>query len=621
MNRGIKIVFAIMLFAAFAFAQQASQKEWKIFQQGIQDYKTGEYQKARKNFSLVISRLGSKSHLLTANYLMLAKTLYKMGEYQKSLEICETFLKKFPESRYRDDIQFVMANNYFRLNRVQTATQIWLSIVEKSDDPRLKKKTFELVKNALRYALDEQGISFIEQQARTPFRKKLVKYIEAERFYEARNAQAALRILEEYKTLPGNFAEIDQKAENLYDFLKNREHNVVRIAVLLPLSGANKDIGKAILDGAQLALSEFNHINQMNIQLVPYDYEGRLVTALQKMKEISRDPSITCVFGPLENEITASCAVIADYEQITLISPTASGKSLRRLSNRLVQLAVPVDIMASKLARFVVDSLNIRRVVTLSPIDDYFLDFTKTFTDYLENNFIEIPAQRWYYPEDRDLTNHFKTLKRVALKLAFQDSVMQADTTVKLSQIDSLYRIYQKEKREQILHSTNRVKIDSADIPVHSIGGILLPVYSEDIAMVASQYAYWNIQAQIIGNSDWYDTDKLNKNKNYINGLIFISDNFLNQENWDYRQFVNKFRQTFHRTPEKYELLGYDNFNFILHAISSDSKKPTRENFLELMKEAPKYEGILRRFNVGEKRYNNATRILKYVYGQLLPLN
>lgn len=613
--------FVLVLFATIALGQQATQKEWKIFQKGIQDYKTGEFDKAKQNFELVITRLGTKSHLLTANYLMLAKTLYKMGRFQESIKICNQFLQKFRNSKYVDDVRFVLANNYYRLGRVQTATQLWLKLAEGAQDKRLQKKAFDLAKNALRYVLDEQSLSFLEQQTNSDFQKKFIQYIKAERYYEARNPQAALTILEEYRKLPGKVEAIDDLADNLYDFLKTKQTNKIRIAALLPTSGLNREIGQAILDGAQLAMAEFNHINEINVQLIPFDYQGKLELALQKMKEIGNDPSIMAVFGPLENDVAAACAVIADYEGIPLITPTASGRYLRKISNNVVQLAVPVDVMASKLARFVVDSLQFRRVATMAPIDDYFVDFTNTFTEYLKDNFIEIPAQQWYYPDESDLTDHFKAIKRIGLKLAFQDSVMRADSTVTLAQIDSLYRLYTREKREQLLQSTNRVKVDSADIPVKSIDALLLPVYQEDIPKIASQYAYWNIQAQILGNDDWYNLDALNKNKSYLNGLLFITDRFLNQESWDYRNFVNKFRTSFHRTPGRFEFLGYDNFNFVLNAITTSTENPTRNNFLRVIKSAPDFEGILRRFHVGEKRYNNATRILKYVYGQLLPLN
>ncbi len=615
------ILFGILLSGMVFGQQRASQKEWKIFQQGVQDYKTGEYENARKNFSLVIKRLGPKSRLLTANYLMLAKTLYKMGRFQESLDICKQFLNNFPQSSYRDDIQFLMAENYYRMQRVQTAVQLWLGLAEKAQDQRLRKKALKLVKDALRYTLDDQDVKFLASQAKSQFQKKLIKYTIAERFYEGRNPQAALAVLEEYRSLPGQAPEIDRLANNLYDFLKSKETNTLRIAALLPLSGPNQEVGNAVLKGAQLALTEFNHINRMNIQLIPYDYKSKLETALSLMKEISRDPSIACVFGPLENDITAGCSIIADYEGITLITPTASGKDLRRLSHNVVQLAVPVDVLAIKLARFVVDSLDMRRVVTLSPLDDYFLDFTNTFTNYLKENFIEVPMQRWYYPEEGNLTEHFRILKRLGLKLTFQDSIMAADTTVQLSQIDSLYAEYKKAKIEAWMNSNKRVKIDSADIPVHSIDGILLPIYREDIAKIASQYAYWNIQAQILGNGDWYDIEALNRNKNYINGLLFISDRFINTESWDYRQFINKYRQMFQTTPGEYALLGYDNFNFVLQVIASNAERPTRSHFLEMIKSAPRYEGILRRFNIGEKRYNNAARVLKYVYGQIIPLN
>jgi len=86
--------------------------------------------------------------------------------------------------------------------------------------------------------------------------------------------------------------------------------------------------------------------------------------------------------------------------------------------------------------------------------------------------------------------------------------------------------------------------------------------------LIAPQFAYHNIQAQVLGNADWYDEKALKRNKNYLNGLIFASDYYLNTEGRDYKQFRNQFRIDFKRTPEKYEMIGYDSFNFILHAIS-----------------------------------------------------
>ncbi|HHJ51871.1 MAG TPA: hypothetical protein ENJ89_01640 [Caldithrix abyssi] len=151
--------------------------------------------------------------------------------------------------------------------------------------------------------------------------------------------------------------------------------------------------------------------------------------------------------------------------------------------------------------------------------------------------------------------------------------------------------------------------------------GLLLTIYQSDITMMASQYAYWNLQSTLLGNSDWYDEEQLKKNRKYINGLIFVSDGYLNKESWDYRKFPNQYRMTYKSTPDKFALIGYDSFRFLLAAISESGRTVTRENFRDIVMEAPDFNGIYRNFIIGKKRYNNAVRILKFTYGQILPLN
>lgn len=175
---------------------------------------------------------------------------------------------------------------------------------------------------------------------------------------------------------------------------------------------------------------------------------------------------------------------------------------------------------------------------------------------------------------------------------------------------------------EQVKYNEEtNTKIDSADIPVKTIDGLFMPLFPDEISPIASQYAYWNIQGQILGNADWYDPEILKKNKNYVNGLIFVTNGYFNKESWDYRKFRNSFRDTYKRTPEKYEMVGFDSFNFILSALDGAPKSISREVFSRRIKEAPVFNGVYRSFEVGKKRFNDAARILKYTYGQILPLN
>ena len=600
-----------------AFAQKATPREWNIFRKGVDDYLSKDYDSAEKNFSLVISKLPD-NNLLTANHLMLAKTKYKQGRYQESLTFCNDFIRQFPNSRYVYDIYYLKGNNHYRLRQYDEALTNWLLLVNQKQNPALRQKALRLAEDVVRYRLNEPLLYHLKNTTNDAFTRNFISYHLAENYYDKGNAASALMMLEELKSREkADFIYAD-KVNRLYEMLKNKKSKTVRIAALLPLSGDHEQFGKQLLNGVRMAVEEYNRLPEIDIEIIPFDYETRLITALIRFKEIARDPSIIAVFGPIESDITAACAALADYEGLPLIAPVTSENQLTNLSNNVFQLAPPIDIIASNLIDRAVDSLQVKRVATLSPIDDYFIEMTQAFIrNHLENGG-EVVAEQWYYPGDKDFSKQFKQLKRIGLKLTFQDSVLAEDPALSPQYVDSLYKAYVQEQKELLIEKD--AKIDSTNIPVHAFDALFIPVYKEDINLIAPQFAYSNIQAQVLGNADWYEPEALKKNRNYINGLIFITDGYINEENWDYRQFRNNFRLKYQTTPEKFDLIGFDSFNYILSTLSQNNQPLTRTSFSQLMKRGMEYRGIYRHFTMGPERYNRSTRLLKFVHGVIIPL-
>jgi len=615
--RSIFVLLLLLLVTQTVLAQNAAKREQAIFKKGVEEYRRRHWKTAENIFFTLVEKLPHSS-LTTANTLMLAKTYYKMGKYEQSLKVCQTFLKKYTGSGYNDDVQFLVANNYYRLNRLQSALTIWLQVAAKSDDNRLKKKALSLAQDAMRYKFDDHSLRNLTRQEIAPFARQSVLYFLADYYYHKDRKSLALQMAHNILDVPQGSQEYNEKARRLIELLEQNASGRIRIAALLPLSGANAQVGKALLDGLRLAQSDYSEANDPIIEIIPYDYETRMTRAIERIKEIAGDPTISAVFGPVENDITVACAAIADYEDLTIISPTASDENLRNLSRNVIQLAVPLDIMARELASYAADSLHLKRYAILAPIDDYYIRFVKYFKETQLQAGNKIGAEQWYYPDEQDITRHFKALKRAGLKLAFQDSVLAIDSTYSKTTLDSLYKIYVSEK-QKFLWKTH-TKLDSADIPVSAFDGLFMPIYGEDITRIASQFAYWNIRASLLGNQDWYNEDQLKKNRKYINGLTFVSDGYLNRESWDFRKFRNEFRTNFKRTPGTYEIIGFDSFNFLLSALTGQGNAVNRNNIRDLIKAKGLYTGIYRNFNIGNKRYNNASRLLKFTFGQILPL-
>ena len=597
-------------------AQKASEREWTIFRKGVDDYEAANYSGAEKNFSTMISKLPDNT-LITANYLMLAKTQYKLGKYEKSIETCNFFISNYQDSDYLDDIHYLEGNNNYRIKRYKSAVHYWLTAASKKQ--KISNKALKQAEKAVRYRLDQRQLTNLKNNSTDPFSQHFYLYHLAEKYYNNGNTASALITLEEMQMNSNKVLIYADESNRLYNILKNHKNNSLRIAALLPLSGENEAVGKQVLEGATMAVDTFNKLPGIDIEIIPYDYGTRLITAVQYLKEIAIDRSIVAVFGPIENDVTAACAAIAEYEKLPLISPTSSENKLTELSPYVVQLATPVNIISESLVENLSDSLQNKRVVTLAPIDNYFIELTDAFIKKYKKIGGKIAAEQWYYPGDKDFSKQFKQLKRIGLKLAFQDSLMQLDSTVSTAVVDTMYNNYIEEKK--LLLEESGAKIDSADIPVTTFDAIFMPIYTEDISLIASQYAYYNIQAQILGNSDWYDPEALKKNRRYLNGMIFISDGFIDSDDWDYRQFRNNFRDKHKRTPEQFDIIGFDCFNYLIKVVSNNKTGINRENFINTITSTPKYKGIYRHFEIDFNRYNKSTRILKYLHGVTVPLN
>jgi len=596
------------------FAQNASSREWTIFRKGVAEYQKGNYETARQSFSLMISKLPN-SALTTANKLMLAKTNYKSGDYDVSLRQCEEFKQFYPSSDYIDDVKYLIGNNYYRQNRIETAVVTWLDAAFESGDKSLKRKILKLADDVIRYKMNRISLEELSKKHASSEINESLSFNIADNSYRNGNYSNA-KILLAGLVSSAKTGYYREKAEDLLENISGTPENQIQIAALLPLSGQNEDVGKSLLSGFKLAVNEYNVGAAKKIVIVEYDYASDLVTALQQVKKISSNPAPIAIFGPVENEIVAACAAVAEYEGISVISPTASSDKIRTISQNCINLAPTVKTMARTIQTFAYDSLGIRRAATFSPIDDYYISMTDEFKTAHEEKGGIIATQEWYYPGDQNYKKQLRKMKRVGLKLAFIDSLITENPEISDSTIDSSFIVYMEEQRE--LLKETKTTLDSADVPVTTFDAMFMPVYVDDISYMAAQFAYANFQTQIIGNSDWYDNDALKKNRNYINGIIFVTDGYLNEEDWDYRQFRNKFRNTYKTTPAKFELIAYDSFKFISQIFNK--KDVARSDVIEEIVSLKPHQGIYRNFDMDSQGANKSCRILKYIYGQIIPM-
>ena len=97
--------------------------------------------------------------------------------------------------------------------------------------------------------------------------------------------------------------------------------NVLKVGVLLPLSGEFQGIGESFLKAIQLALYD---ISNENIKIYPKDSKGNALNSYQAAKEFE-EQNIKIVIGPIFHE---SLERLGEINKITFISFTNKTKEI-----------------------------------------------------------------------------------------------------------------------------------------------------------------------------------------------------------------------------------------------------------------------------------------------------
>ena len=153
--------------------------------------------------------------------------------------------------------------------------------------------------------------------------------------------------------------------------VKSSEENekILKIGVLLPLSGKFQNIGQSFLKAIQLALFD---IGNENIKIYPKDSKGNALDSYLSAKEFE-ELGIEVVIGPIFYE---SLERLNQINSITFISLT---NKTQKIPKNTVGFGINVDSQINTLKKYF-DEIQISKTLLLSP-KSHFTNQIKIITD------------------------------------------------------------------------------------------------------------------------------------------------------------------------------------------------------------------------------------------------
>lgn len=582
-----RMVFSFVLWCSlganvFAQSKTAAPVETQ-FKQGVDFFNAGRYREALASFEALLPAGANHPRVAAALY-MRARSAYHLGRNDVARAALDELERSFSKSAYMQYGHALLGALAFQNEEYLEAAVELLLVVEIGKNPSLRTQATQWLRVVLEDYLVLNDLRRLRKSYTGPKGTPYVVLALASDEFTAGNRESGEKLIDEFlRTNPTT--PLRAELEKLRKTGGEAVASVVRIGVVLPLSGIDADAGMGVYRGikyAQLVAGTNN--DGPAIELVIRDSESSILRGLKVTQELLEDPAVIAIVGEVDNATTVALAALVNAKGVPFLAPVATETGIGALGENVFQLNADRERKSQVLAEYAYKFLNARTFVTVAPQDDYGQQMADAFSAAVDSLGGEIFAQKWYYGEPQDLGRSFKAIRAAAFRRAYKDSLQF--------------------KALNGGPSPKMADAEEVNVPVTNLNAIFMPLHEDDIKLIAGQRAYFNLQATIIGGEHWYMTD-LAKNKElqrYVDGAIFASDYFIDPENARFKQFRNDFRTRLGVTPEKWEIFGYDTANLLFKTVQQGGH--SRSQLRSMLAKIDNFTGLK-----GEIVLNNPNKV------------
>lgn len=543
------IVLILLISASTSFSQKLAGSPREALYQALDIYSLGRYDEAYEKFKLLSEIYPREAHHSIFKFMSL-KSLFKAGHLDPAKNGFEKFTKDYPGSNYLDAANMYLGHIAYLQGRLLESAIYYI----KARDISGKSRAGEIAAANLKQMLPEELsiddlIYIVDNYPRSDFAEEAL-YNLGKRHYDDQRFKSAATVCEKYLA-NYSFGNHTAGIKQLYAKAREKCVNKIIIGVLAPISGSYADYGKEMVNGIKLAFADASVIDNKEIELIIKDTQGTPVQAVEAMKSlIQEEPAI--VIGPLRSESAVSAAILANFNSIPLITPTASEPGIAELGDNIFQLSPSAEKIATCLAEYAVNDLGIKEFGIIAPGDFNGRQVARAFRQKVYQLGGEVITNAFYEPGETDFSHQIKPLREHLL--------MKTEEQLATGLIDS--SDYFDEEKE--------IWLEQEDWRVH-LGGLFLPGYQSELAQLVPQTRYHIISTQYLGLDGWDSPELAKEISRYIDGSIFATDYHPGAENNTWNDFHTHYRELFGSEPGRVAALSHDAAELVKSALQKGS--------------------------------------------------
>ena len=311
---------------------------------------------------------------------------------------------------------------------------------------------------------------------------------------------------------------------------------ILRVGVLLPLSGEFQGIGESFLKAIQLALYD---ISNEDIKIYPKDTKGNALNTYQSAKEFEKE-GIEIVIGPIFYE---NLERLEEINKITFISLT---NQTQKIPKNTIAFGINIESQMDALKKYF-DKIEVSKTLLLSPKSEFI---------YQSKSVAEKDVLKFYRTYSYD-ANPKKITGEIEKITKYRERKKDLERRIKILEKSDLYKDKNELKKLEQMHTLGKVNFDS----------VLVVDFGERLKSVLSSFMFSDVSSDEVNFftiNQWFDKSLFNENA--MQNLHFPSIDFDNL-----KKFKKKFLNTFDEEPNEVSILAYDALGLIYYCWSNNN--------------------------------------------------
>ena len=355
----------------------------------------------------------------------------------------------------------------------------------------------------------------------------------------------------------------------------------IKIGLLVPMTGNNKEIGESIIKAVSLAIKD---INNNSIEIYPKDTASKANQTLKSAFELS-EMGIKIVIGPVFHE---SLSYLDEMKNLTFLSLT--NKTLD-LPKNVISAGINSTSQFNTIKKFL-EINKIKKTVFLTPIQDYEFEIKQG----MKYSKIKIYKDYEYNTEPTKLTKQIEEITNYKIrKKNLKDEINRIKSS---NEVNKEKKIKRLEKR----YTLGGLNFDA----------IMISDFDESLKSVFTSLLYTDVLPKnkyFITLNQWFDESLLNETD--IQPLYYPS---INKQNYD--NYKIKYFNAFNEDPTHLSLLSYDLVGLVYYL----SLNSNINNLNKIFKKRNSFKGKIGIFEIQNNKINHLLNFYKIENKQLIEI-